>query len=132
MKKNSSFRRLGPDNREENKAMSISRKPKKSRSGNENDEQAALGGVRWGECGRRSKDAFGGKELKNFQRVEGRIVNGMKARENEYPWLGSFAKKHGNGGVSYCASSLLNSRWLITAAHCCKHIDPKSGKFLKG
>lgn len=77
----------------------------------------------WGVCGRRTKHAFPPV-------ISGRVVNGVKAGEEEYPWLGSFMERKGKS-KSFCGASLLNHHWLITAAHCCERVN-KKGRYRKG
>lgn len=46
----------------------------------------------------------------------GRIVGGTVARAHSWPWQVAMLRK--NGG-QICGGSILNSQWVMTAAHCC-------------
>uniref|UniRef100_A0A1B0C0N7 Peptidase S1 domain-containing protein n=1 Tax=Glossina palpalis gambiensis TaxID=67801 RepID=A0A1B0C0N7_9MUSC len=46
--------------------------------------------------------------------VDGRIIGGTNADSNNSPFIVSFRYK----GLIYCAGSILNNNWVITAAHC--------------
>jgi len=50
-----------------------------------------------------------------------RIVGGLNARKNNWPFIVSI-NLHG----SSCGGSILNDKWIITAAHCCE--GASSGK----
>ena len=43
-----------------------------------------------------------------------RIVGGTETEVNEYPWQARLEK---NGDL-WCGGSLLNSKWVLSAAHC--------------
>lgn len=50
-------------------------------------------------------------------------------QSEEYPWMGLFTISDG----SSCGSSLLNGRFLLTAAHCCEsRFDSSSGRINPG
>lgn len=53
----------------------------------------------------------------------GRIVNGTDARIEDYPFIISL--RGGSGGHS-CGGSILNSLWILTAAHCVDYTTPLS------
>ncbi|KAH8334193.1 hypothetical protein KR059_007414, partial [Drosophila kikkawai] len=46
--------------------------------------------------------------------LDGRVVGGTAAAANSAPYIVSLQY----GGTHYCAASILNANWLITAAHC--------------
>lgn len=46
--------------------------------------------------------------------LEPRVVGGSNAAANSAPFIVSFQQN----GVHYCAGSILNENWIVTAAHC--------------
>lgn len=51
----------------------------------------------------------------------GRIVNGVNARQGDWPWIVSTQFfRFEFGGAGLCGGSILNDRWIISAAHCCR------------
>jgi len=48
------------------------------------------------------------------QKGSGRIVGGTQASVNEYPWQAALM----SGSQQFCGGSLINDRYILTAAHC--------------
>ncbi|XP_033334077.2 trypsin-1 [Megalopta genalis] len=55
--------------------------------------------------------------LTNTQR---RIVGGTETKVNQYPWMVLMMFR----GRFYCGGSVINSRYVVTAAHCVDRFDP--------
>lgn len=51
---------------------------------------------------------------------EERIYGGTKAELNEHPWMALLEYKNGNERGFYCGGTLINKRYILTAAHCMK------------
>ncbi|KAM5145535.1 coagulation factor IX [Mantella aurantiaca] len=53
-----------------------------------------------------------------------RIVGGTDSLKGEFPWQVHFINKDGEG---FCGGSVVNEKWIVTAAHC--FIDIRIGNF---
>ena len=51
-----------------------------------------------------------------------RIVGGLKALPDQYPWIAYVVKAIDEKYAKSCAASIISDRWLITAAHCCVNL----------
>ncbi|XP_047364650.1 trypsin-1-like isoform X1 [Vespa velutina] len=49
-----------------------------------------------------------------------RIVGGVETKVNQYPWMALLKYKK----RFYCGGSIINSRYVLTAAHCVDRFDP--------
>lgn len=45
-----------------------------------------------------------------------RVIGGKEARENSWPWIVNFIDS--SSGLQYCAGSIINRKWILTAGHC--------------
>ena len=53
-----------------------------------------------------------------------RVVNGNDAKRNAWPWQISLRV----GGRHFCGGSIINPRWVVTAAHCVEE-NPSPGGY---
>ncbi|KAG7156333.1 trypsin-1-like [Homarus americanus] len=58
----------------------------------------------------------------------GRVVGGTPTSAGKYPWLVSLFYR----GKLYCGATLINNRYLITAAHCVKRVNLNNVKIVLG
>ncbi|CAG7687917.1 unnamed protein product, partial [Allacma fusca] len=53
-----------------------------------------------------------------------KIINGEETRVNEFPWMAGLVRK--GGSSPFCGASLINSRYILTAAHCVSGRTPSN------
>lgn len=53
-----------------------------------------------------------------LEQLNTRIINGQEAQRGRYPWLVSLLIKVGGDSYYSCGASIINDRYLLTAAHC--------------
>ncbi|XP_037792512.1 trypsin-1-like [Penaeus monodon] len=58
----------------------------------------------------------------------GRIVGGNETNPGKYPWLVSLSYR----GKLYCGATLVNDRYLVTAAHCIKRVTKSRVQIVLG
>ncbi|XP_075922774.1 chymotrypsin-like elastase family member 2A [Petromyzon marinus] len=47
-----------------------------------------------------------------------RVVNGVEARANSWPWQALVQRYSGGRWVNYCGGTLIDSQWVLTSASC--------------
>uniref|UniRef100_A0A0N4ZN95 Peptidase S1 domain-containing protein n=1 Tax=Parastrongyloides trichosuri TaxID=131310 RepID=A0A0N4ZN95_PARTI len=74
-------------------------------------------------CGK-TTDINKGYQLRDFEGIESsRIVGGVKALNNSWPWIGQIIDRNNK---QICGSTLIGRQFLITAAHCFGNIKEKN------
>ncbi|XP_050293309.1 anionic trypsin-2-like [Anthonomus grandis grandis] len=57
------------------------------------------------------------------KKLDSRIYGGISCSTEDYPFMVLITGKTENVWMRICGGSLLNERWVLTAAHCIKHQD---------
>jgi secreted trypsin-like serine protease len=62
-----------------------------------------------------------------FNKKQPKIVGGVPAPDGAYPWQVSIAASiiADPGQAHFCGGSILNDRWIVTAAHCLVRLRPE-------
>ncbi|RWS19390.1 trypsin-1-like protein, partial [Leptotrombidium deliense] len=55
------------------------------------------------------------------ERVSSRIFGGQRVPDGKYPWMALLNLILPNGETARCGGSLINDRYILTAAHCLPH-----------
>lgn len=54
----------------------------------------------------------------NLPSISGRIVNGMPASEDQFPWQAIVLSRISLFSSAICGGSIIHEQWILTAAHC--------------
>lgn len=68
--------------------------------------------------------------MQKTQQPDGRIAGGTDAREGEFPYQVSLRTSSNN--AHFCGGSVLNNRWIITAASCAQGKVPAGITIMAG
>jgi secreted trypsin-like serine protease len=60
------------------------------------------------------------------------IVGGQNAQPGQFPWQISLQQKSGQQFSHSCGGSILNARWVVTAAHCVQGVNRKNLRVVAG
>lgn len=92
-------------------------------NGNNNNYPSPNNNNNGGGCGRRNAYGINGRVLTGVQGNYG-IGNG-DTEFGEYPWQVAILRKEGGDNVFVCGGSLIDSRHVLTAAHCIQSHRPQ-------
>ncbi|XP_023172209.2 trypsin-1 [Drosophila hydei] len=69
------------------------------------------------------KGVAGAEATAQEDQQDGKIVNGTLADQGEFPY--ALSLRRAKTGAHSCGATLLNSRWVLTAAHCVRGSKPE-------
>ncbi|CAG2121444.1 unnamed protein product, partial [Medioppia subpectinata] len=72
--------------------------------------------------------------VSHYKRATDRIIGGRDAKKGEFPWMISVQVKHPHspGFVVTCGAAIINTHWVLTAAHCLENVDKNDLQIVAG
>ncbi|NWV46812.1 HABP2 protein, partial [Daphoenositta chrysoptera] len=58
-------------------------------------------------------------------RTRKRIYGGSKTKPGQHPWMASLQRQTPDGNQHFCGGVLIESCWVLTAAHCLQNLQTK-------
>lgn len=53
-----------------------------------------------------------------FMKQDYRVIGGSQAKIGSYPWQAMIVRREGATESFHCGGSIIDARWILTAAHC--------------
>jgi len=82
----------------------------------------------------RNSEDFDGAVERYLNKLEPKVVGGAPAAEGAYPWQVSLSVSWiaDPARAHFCGGSVLNERWILTAAHCLANLRPQDALVVSG